>query len=227
LDIAAGGHNFLGLMDDVDGVQGHLVSWGYNIYSPHTCTGPNCGNNSPISQTYIKIAAGHMFELALRPDGHTIDFYGEHDFGEDAIPSPSPDTFYDMMTGRTHAVARYSSTNLLAAWGCNPPTFYDLPTPPAAAYQYWGITSGNSSGHHLAMTGCFANCDGSTTQPVLTANDFQCFQNEYARLAFLDPNTHLEEQIYSIANCDGSTTVPVLTSNDFQCFLAAYAAGCP
>ncbi len=60
---------------------------------------------------------------------------------------------------------------------------------------------------------CAANCDGSTTVPVLTANDFQCFLNNYA--AGL-----------SSANCDGSTAVPILTANDFQCFLNNYAAGC-
>ena len=28
--------------------------------------------------------------------------------------------------------------------------------------------------------GCYANCDGSTGAPLLTANDFQCFLNKYA-----------------------------------------------
>jgi len=60
---------------------------------------------------------------------------------------------------------------------------------------------------------CYANCDGSTTPPILTANDFQCFLNSYAAGQ-------------SSANCDGSTTIPVLTANDFQCFLNTYAAGC-
>ena len=27
---------------------------------------------------------------------------------------------------------------------------------------------------------CYANCDGSTGSPALTANDFQCFVNSYA-----------------------------------------------
>jgi hypothetical protein len=27
---------------------------------------------------------------------------------------------------------------------------------------------------------CYANCDGSTVSPVLTANDFQCFLNKFA-----------------------------------------------
>ncbi len=61
---------------------------------------------------------------------------------------------------------------------------------------------------------CYANCDGSTTAPQLTANDFQCFLNRFAAGE-------------SYANCDNSTSTPSLTANDFQCFLNKYAAGCP
>jgi hypothetical protein len=60
---------------------------------------------------------------------------------------------------------------------------------------------------------CYANCDGSTGNPLLTSNDFQCFLNKFAAN---DP----------YANCDGSTGIPSLTSNDFQCFLNKFAAGC-
>jgi len=60
---------------------------------------------------------------------------------------------------------------------------------------------------------CYANCDGSAAQPILTVNDFACFINSYAAG---DP----------IANCDLSTTPPVLNVADFACFLNAFAAGC-
>lgn len=60
---------------------------------------------------------------------------------------------------------------------------------------------------------CYANCDASTGQPVLTANDFACFLAKYA-------------SGHTYANCDGSTGQPVLTANDFACFLSKYAAGC-
>ncbi len=66
----------------------------------------------------------------------------------------------------------------------------------------------------ICTTPCYANCDESTSTPVLTVNDFQCFTNRFAAAE-------------SYANCDGSTTSPVLNVNDFQCFLNAYAAGCP
>lgn len=67
-------------------------------------------------------------------------------------------------------------------------------------------------GEHILV--CYANCDESTTAPVLNSNDFACFLNLYASGS---PR----------ANCDGSTVAPVLNSNDFACFLNRYAAGCP
>jgi hypothetical protein len=61
---------------------------------------------------------------------------------------------------------------------------------------------------------CFANCDGSTTAPVLNVNDFICFQNLFAT-GRID------------ANCDESTAAPVLNINDFICFQNKFAQGCP
>ena len=70
--------------------------------------------------------------------------------------------------------------------------------------------SATSSACALTVT-CYANCDGSTTPPVLNVNDFVCFQS---RFAAGDP----------AANCDGSTTPPILNVNDFVCFQVAFAA---
>jgi hypothetical protein len=60
---------------------------------------------------------------------------------------------------------------------------------------------------------CYANCDNSTTSPVLNVADFTCFLQ---RFAAADP----------YANCDNSTTSPVLNVADFTCFLQRFAAGC-
>jgi hypothetical protein len=70
--------------------------------------------------------------------------------------------------------------------------------------------------------GCYANCDQSTGNPALNANDFQCFLNAYAVASTL-PN---DQQITDYANCDQSTGNPALNANDFQCFLNAFAVGC-
>lgn len=61
---------------------------------------------------------------------------------------------------------------------------------------------------------CYANCDGSTAAPILNANDFLCFLNQFAAGD-------------SRANCDGSTAAPALNANDFACFMNAFASGCP
>jgi hypothetical protein len=60
---------------------------------------------------------------------------------------------------------------------------------------------------------CYANCDESTTEPVLNVADFGCFLTKFAAG---DP----------YANCDESTTEPVLNVADFGCFLTKFAAGC-
>jgi hypothetical protein len=61
---------------------------------------------------------------------------------------------------------------------------------------------------------CPANCDGSTSVPVLNIADFTCF---LTRFAAGEPS----------ANCDCSTTEPMLNVADFTCFLAKFAQGCP
>ena len=70
---------------------------------------------------------------------------------------------------------------------------------------------------HVQITApppCYANCDASTTAPVLNVLDFSCFLNKFAAG---DP----------YANCDASTTPPVLNVLDFSCFLNRFTAGCP
>ena len=68
-------------------------------------------------------------------------------------------------------------------------------------------------GGRLEQPACYANCDQSTTAPVLNVNDFACFLNHFAA-----GDTY--------ANCDQSTIPPVLNVLDFSCFLNAFAAGC-
>jgi hypothetical protein len=70
---------------------------------------------------------------------------------------------------------------------------------------------------------CYANCDGSTVEPVLNVDDFTCFINEFAAAQGL-PH---EQQVSSYANCDGSQTAPALNVDDFTCFINQYAQGCP
>jgi hypothetical protein len=66
----------------------------------------------------------------------------------------------------------------------------------------------------IAPPSCYANCDHSSTPPILNVADFTCFLQRYAAGD-------------CFANCDGSTQAPILNVADFTCFLQAYAAGCP
>jgi serine protease AprX len=74
-----------------------------------------------------------------------------------------------------------------------------------------------------SASGCYANCDGSTTEPILNVEDFTCFINQFAAALGLPPS----EQLGHYANCDGSTTDPVLNVEDFICFIDQFASGCP
>jgi hypothetical protein len=73
---------------------------------------------------------------------------------------------------------------------------------------------GSATSQAATLTYCPANCDCSTTPPVLNVNDFTCFLNRFAAGS-------------TFANCDGSTTPPILNVLDFTCFLNTFAAGCP
>lgn len=121
-----------------------------------------------------------------------------------AVPGPTP----EYPTGQHNAMMlAYSITQPNPN---DPTTWYDNLIP-----MYFASDFGNGLNIPISSISgpCYANCDGSTATPLLTANDFQCFLNDYA-------------QGGTYANCDGSTTPPTLTPNDFQCFLSRYAVGC-
>jgi hypothetical protein len=67
---------------------------------------------------------------------------------------------------------------------------------------------------NVKINSCYANCDGSTSTPTLTAADFTCFLSKF-------------RDGVEYANCDGSTGSPTLTAADFTCFLGKFRAGCP
>ncbi len=69
---------------------------------------------------------------------------------------------------------------------------------------YWAVRSST----------CYANCDGNTTAPLLSAADFVCFLGRFKA-----------GDVY--ANCDNNTAPPTLTAADFVCFLDRFRAGCP
>jgi murein tripeptide amidase MpaA len=76
---------------------------------------------------------------------------------------------------------------------------------------------------YTVASNCYANCDQSTTEPILNVDDFICFIGAFAHASAL-PH---EQQVVSYANCDQSTTAPVLNVDDFLCFINEFAQGCP
>jgi probable HAF family extracellular repeat protein len=75
----------------------------------------------------------------------------------------------------------------------------------------------------LAFLPCTANCDNSTSTPILNVDDFTCFINQFAAASSLP---HVQ-QLTHYANCDVSTIAPVLNVDDFTCFINRFAQGCP
>ena len=71
---------------------------------------------------------------------------------------------------------------------CGQLSSLDVPVTQGAIYRIRiGGRSNLDMGTYLLNVGftaapgtCYANCDGSTSSPRLTANDFQCFLNAFA-----------------------------------------------
>jgi len=98
-------------------------------------------------------------------------------------------------------------------WGWTPAA---VVTPPPALQFFFGSPVPISDDVAFVLNGssCYANCDFSTSPPILNVLDFNCFLNKFTA-----------GETY--ANCDGSTTAPVLNVLDFNCFLNRFGLGCP
>ena len=165
-----------------------------NIYRV-TQTGVGCGTVRPVFALRCDISG-----LTLPPGTYWVDWQAEGD-GSFSGPWVPPVTIAGM-TGKPGANARMFDPVTAEDWidlsDSGTAVIQDLP------FQVLGTEVGSS---------CYANCDHSTTAPILNVADFVCFLN---RFSLGDP----------YANCDGSTMPPVLNIADFSCFLNAFSAGC-
>jgi hypothetical protein len=156
-------------------------------FSPHTA-------NGGIQQTLTSPAGVPL----------TVDFWYQAQGSQNFF---SCELGGQLLVSYTNDTAHTAWTNLVfnvTPTAANPVLKFTFFNPPARSYL---------DGIKVYPVGCYANCDNSTSPPILNVNDFTCFLNRFAA-----GDTY--------ANCDGSTTPPVLNVLDFTCFLNRFSAGC-
>jgi hypothetical protein len=140
------------------------------------------------SKLYVGGTAMPLINYIARWENSTWTPVGGGVTGPGLPPSTFPSVFgLGAWQGKLYVAGNFSQVNNVAA----------------AGLAAWTSCTGS----------CYANCDGSTTPPVLNVADFTCFLNRF----FAGD---------SYANCDGSTTPPVLNVGDFGCFLNVFSVGC-
>jgi hypothetical protein len=171
-------------------------------------------NSDRSGQSFsVPVPAG----VTISNSGFSAPFYHS---GE--VYSNAPWTFTNTggtATWSTQTFAANANANAIR-WGTMYNFWFDANTAPQTATATLGLFKpGTPTALTFAVSGpssgaCYANCDGSTAQPLLTVLDFNCFMNRFAAGE-------------SYANCDNSTEPPVLNVLDFNCFINAFSGGCP
>jgi hypothetical protein len=220
------------LADYVDGGGGVVVAVHANISSTvnRFLAGRWDDSYRIITQACGNASAGSHYLGTILVPGHPILENVNTFAGVSGLGRPSCTT----LTSHGQKVALWEDDKTLVAVSTTRPNRVDLGSHPAS-------TDSSASNGWIASTDgailfanalrfvqgggppvCYANCDGSTTPPILNVEDFTCFINEFAAAQSL-PH---EQQLTHYANCDQSTTAPVLNVEDFTCFINQFAQGC-
>jgi hypothetical protein len=209
---AAGGLVSLGVLPQGSASQAYGIAGGAG-----TVTGSANGVGGP--RAFRWTPSGGMQNLGALPTGvesgaravssagSAVVGYSDTFFGLRAIiwtPTAGMKDVRELLTG--YGVDTTGWT-LLNAYGVSSSGLVMAGTGSSAAGQRGWIAK-------LPVLPCYANCDGSTIQPVLNVNDMLCFVDQ-----FMKGNT--------AANRDGSTSAPVLSIGDFLCYQVKYTQGCP
>lgn len=164
-----------------------------------------------LTAQYSSIEGGHAGPGVVSADPH---FERAPSPGADQIWGTPDDDFGDLRL-RAGSLCIDAGDSAEASWsfdlGGNPRRQDDPGIPDRSA---GGSPAVDLGAYEFQGTTCYANCDRSTTAPVLNVADFICFQSLFAAA---DP----------MANCDNSTTAPVLNVSDYVCFMNWFAGGCP
>jgi subtilisin-like proprotein convertase family protein len=189
-----------------------------SLYIPHPWQG-----DLKVSLTHV--ATGTTVLLVDQPGtDHTLIGFGASNYGSPA----SSMQFGDAGTNSyddTH-VAAPGISNVTGTWKGQAPLSAFIGERAAGAWRLRvsdcaGMDTGTIVAFSLTLSGpatCYANCDGSTTAPILNAVDFTCFLQKFNQGCTSPQNCY--------ANCDGSTTAPFLNIADFNCYLQKFALGC-
>ena len=141
------------------------------------------GISLPIDIPHISVVPGTVRGVAIKPLNCGLRFSGD-----------SPGQYWVYQDDTLRLTTGDCRTNPFTAFG----SLYS----PRALVGYVVYTIGST---------CNANCDGSSTPPVLNVSDFVCFQAAFAAGA-------------PYADCDQNGALNVA---DFVCFEQQFAAGCP
>ncbi len=146
------------------------------------------------------VAPGAAAQFSVTPSGGGLYTYQWQKDGANIVDGPTG-------TGSIIVGAAFPTVRVVNASASDVGSYTCIVTNPC------GNTTTNGASLAIA-TPCYANCNGNTDAPLLTAADFTCFLNKFRAG---DP----------YANCNGNTDAPLLTAADFTCYLTKFRAGCP
>jgi hypothetical protein len=128
---------------------------------------------------------------------------GSGTFAQAVINFGTPDAWIELHQFLAPGYSSFSGANAV---------YQDGPTIYVGGYAYGDASGAPEAFLWIGTAPCYANCDHSTTPPVLTVSDFTCFLNRFVAV-----------DVY--ANCDQSTTPPPLTSSTSSAFSTASPQG--
>jgi hypothetical protein len=199
----------------------------------HLFTAQNSGTLTQIVTAFEHISGSNTYTFQIRVGdanqvGAPIGSWNNIQGGTAAnriitFPAPGGVT---LNAGQTYWLVARGDGSATGAWFLNNQGMAGEWATSSNGTQYFLVNGSQLPGIRLVLEGqapCYANCDQSTTPPILNVEDFTCFINEFAAASQLPP----QQQLTHYANCDESTTPPVLNVEDFTCFINRFAQGCP
>jgi alpha-tubulin suppressor-like RCC1 family protein len=194
--------------------NGELVAWGQRTESGQTDVPSDASG-------FLAVSAGQYHAVAIKSDGHLIgwgqDYYGcaggynpNNSYRWGTFPDSHP-PYKEVSCGYASTVAiRDDANSTIDAWGDDGSQLTSTPHEHGVHHLAQGQSFFYAAAILVANV-CYANCDGSTSPPILNASDFSCFQQRFA-----SGDTR--------ADCDSDGA---LTAFDFECFNAYFTGGCP